>query len=267
MVSMRSFRPAAMLLGLFLSFVAVSLQAARAADDDTFSSPYQPSADVMGDVDRTLNAARANGKLALIVMGATWCHDSRGLARRFRDPDVAAAVEELYEVLYVDVGFLDQARAVNQRFGLPSIYATPTVMVVDPETETLKNHRTMHIWRDADSISYPDTRAYFEEEAVKARQGVPAPGALLADYYAAIDAFEEREAGRLLEGYDRIGPQLAMGRGNYPEGFEMLWGEVRNFRYKLTDDLLALRAQAEQLSAEGLKVDLVFPTYPPLSWE
>lgn len=247
--------------------VMTALAAVHASEEEGFDSPYKPSADVMADVDRTLAAARDSGKLALIVMGATWCHDSRGLAKRFRDAEVGEVITQDYETLYVDVGYLDQARAVNQRFGMPSIYATPTVMIIDPETETLKNARTMHVWRNADSVSYSDTKDYFSREAKTARQPDVAPGQMLAAYYAAIDAFEAREAERLVEGYNLIGPQLAMGTGNYPDGFEKLWGEVRKFRYRLTDDLLALRAQAEELAAEGISEPLVFPSYGALSWE
>lgn len=254
-------------MNLLSGVVALVLAFAGIADDETANSPYKPSENVMADVEATLAGARSEGKLALIVMGATWCHDSRGLARRFNDPDIAAVIDENYETLFVDVGFLDSARAVNQRFGMPSIYATPTVMIIDPETGAIKNDKTMHLWRDADSISYSDTKEYFEEEAVLAREGAPEVLPALAAYYAQIDAFEQAQAARLLKGYDLIGPQLAMGRGNYPAGFEKLWGEVRGFRYKLTDDLLALRASAEALVGEGIAEDLIFPEYPALSWE
>lgn len=237
------------------------------ADDGELVSPYQPSENVMADVDATLARARDGGKLALIVMGATWCHDSRGLAKRFADPDIATVVDDKYETLYVDVGYLDSARAVNQRFGMPSIYATPTVMIIDPETEQLKNSKTMHIWRNADSIAYDETRTYFAEEAVKALAPQATVSPLLQRYYDQIDAFEVAQAARLVEGYDLIGPQLAMGPGKYPEGFEKLWGEVRGFRYQLTDDLVALRASAEALAAEGIEEELDFPAYPALSWE
>ena len=200
-------------------------------------------------------------------MNPPWCHDSRGLAKRFRDESVGEALDRDYEVLFVDVGYLDQARAVNKRFGMPSIYATPTVMIVDPVIEELKNRRTMHMWRAADSISYPDTRDYFTRQAKAAREPSPEPGAILQAYYDSIDAFEEREAARLVAGYDLISPEFANCLETCSDAFEALWGEVRDFRYKLTDDLLALRAQAEQLAAEGLSEPLVFPTYPVLSWE
>lgn len=256
-------RSAAAVLGVIFILAA----GVRASEEPGFDSPYQPSADVMADVDRTLAAARDSDKLALIVMGATWCHDSRGLVKRFRDERVSGVIDDKYEVLFVDVGHLDTAREVNRRFGMPAIYATPTVMIVDPETEILKNARTMHVWRNADSISYPDTRDYFVREAATASEPAPRPAALLKAYYDSISAFEEQEAARLVAGYDLIGPQLAMGPGNYPDGFEKLWGEARGFRYQLTDDLLALRAQAEELAAEGISEPLVFPTYPALSWE
>lgn len=244
-----------------------AITAATASEEEGFETPFLPTANVMADVDKTLATAKANGKLALIVMGATWCHDSRGLVKRFRDDGISPTINENYETLYVDVGHLDQARAVNQRFGMPSIYATPTVMIVDPETGLLKNSKTMHLWRNADSISYDDTKQYFAEEALRARVPVAKVGAILASYYGAINAFENAQAVRLVKGYDLIGPQLALGPGNYPDGFETLWGEVRGFRYKLTDDLLALRAKAEELAAEGINEPLEFPSYPELSWE
>ena len=259
---------------LFVSFataialtVLATVGVASASEEEGFVTPFLPAADVMADVEKTLAAAKADGKLALIVMGATWCHDSRGLVKRFRDDSISPTIDENYQTLFVDVGHLDQARAVNQRFGMPSIYATPTVMIVDPETGALKNSKTMHLWRNADSISFSDTKAYFADEAVNARAPEPEVGAILESYYAAIDAFERAQAERLVKGYDLIGPQLAMGRGKYPEGFEKLWGEVRGFRYKLTDDLLALRAQAEELAGEGINEPLVFPSYAELSWE
>ncbi|MBO6505154.1 MAG: thioredoxin family protein [Kordiimonadaceae bacterium] len=254
------------LLASLVAAVFFTVQVTKASEEEGFDSPYLPSADVMAEVDATLAKARDTGKLALIVMGATWCHDSRGLAKRFRSADVGDVIDDKYEVLYVDVGYLSDARAVNQRFGMPSIYATPTVMIIDPETEMLTNSRTMHMWRNADSISYPDTRAYFAKEAETARSPAPAPEAALQAYFDSIDAFEAQEAARLVAGYDLIGPQLAM-EPDYPDGFEDLWREVRNFRYKLTDDLLALRAQAEQLAAEGISEPLAFPSYPALSWE
>ncbi len=247
--------------------VLTAIGAASASEEEGFETPFLPAADVMADVDKTLATAKAEGKLALIVMGATWCHDSRGLVKRFRDDSISPTIDQNYQTLFVDVGHLDQARAVNQRFGMPSIYATPTVMIIDPETGALKNDKTMHLWRNADSISYSDTKEYFAEEAVKARAPEPEVGAILESYYTAIGAFERAQAERLVQGYDLIGPQLAMGPGNYPEGFEVLWGEVRGFRYKLTDDLLVLRAQAEELAGEGINEPLVFPNYPALSWE
>lgn len=256
---------------VLIVFLAAGLlsapSAALANDEATFDSPYEPSPDVMGDVDNVLAKARSADKLALIVMGATWCHDSRGLVRRLRDEEVDAVLDQNYEVLFVDVGHLEGAREVNQRFGMPSIYATPTVMIIDPDSEKLTNGRTMHIWRNADSISYGETRSYFAHEAEKAKVPVAEPTGQLKAYFEQIDAFEALQAKRLVKGYDAISPQLAMGRGNYPEGFENLWGEVRKFRYQLTDDLLALRQQAENFAAEGLSEPLEFPSYPVMSFE
>ncbi|MBO6804835.1 MAG: thioredoxin family protein [Thalassospira sp.] len=252
-----------------LSLMAVvGSPAVQASDpEEGFVSPFKPSENVMVDVQRTLDAAGADGKLALVVMGATWCHDSRALAQRFADPEIKASLDARYEVVFVDVDYLDTARAVNQRFGMPSIYATPTVMIVDPSTERLTNAKTMHQWRNADRISYADTKAYFEAEAEKAHAPISV-SPKLADLYAEIDAFEQQQAARLIEGYDQLGPLMrAYDAGDKKNGMLPLWNEVRGFRFALTDDLLRLRADAEAKVASGDDTPLTYPTYDALSWE
>lgn len=260
------------LIGALVSALAVmaivAVPGVHASDpEDGFVSPYQPSTDVMADVENTLKAASAGDKLALVVMGATWCHDSRALAKRFADPEIKASLDERYEVVFVDVDYLDTARAVNQRFGMPSIYATPTVMIVDPSSERLTNAKTMHRWRNADRISYADTKAYFEAEAENARTPQPISPELAARY-AEIDAFERQQAARLVVGYDQLGPLMrAYDAGDKNNGMLPLWNEVRGFRFALTDDLLRLRSDAEAKVAAGIDAPLDYPTYDALSWE
>jgi hypothetical protein len=79
-----------------------------------------------------LDRAGADNRLALVVLGANWCHDSRALASRLHRPPLTELVQQHYELVFVDAGFLDKARAVMQQFGVALYYATPTVLIIDP---------------------------------------------------------------------------------------------------------------------------------------
>jgi len=42
--------------------------------------PYDAEADAEVDINHTLVAAKEEGKLAMLLFGANWCHDSRATA-------------------------------------------------------------------------------------------------------------------------------------------------------------------------------------------
>lgn len=255
------------LLLMVLIVVAGSLPLFASDPEEGFTSPFKPSENVMADVEATLKLAQKDGKLALVVMGATWCHDSRSLVTKFADPDIKASLDENYQTVFVDVDYLDTARDVNKRFGMPSIYATPTVMIVDPNDERLTNAKTMHQWRNAANISLEETKTYFDTEAKLARKP-EAVSSELAALYDDIDAFERREAARLVAGYDQLGPLMkAYDSGEKSDKMMPLWNEVRGFRFKLTDDLLRLREEARQRVQSGDTSPLEYPSYEILSWE
>lgn len=131
-------------------------------DDDP--RPFDASADAMMDVDIALTAAQASGRNVLLALGGNWCHDSRGLAAKFQEPDLAAVIAESYELVWVDVGYRDRNLDVAKRFGVDALYGTPTVLILSPEGELL-NANTVHDWRTADSIPYDEVLAYFESFA------------------------------------------------------------------------------------------------------
>ena len=101
--------------------------------------PYDPDADAKAELAETLELAQSKGKLALIVMGANWCHDSRGLAAHFEDPEFRSAyIDPYYELLYIDVGEKNRNIDIAQGFGVDDIVGTPTVFIVD-ETGAVLN--------------------------------------------------------------------------------------------------------------------------------
>ena len=265
-------------LPLFLPLLVVPFGAANAVVDATETnvvqrkaSPFQPRENAMADVDALLESAAAKGKLGLIIMGGNWCHDSRALVRRMNTPELAPILKDNYETMLVDVAGLNENMDVAKRFGRPVIYGTPTVLIVDPETKRLVNAHDMHQWRDAESISMEDTTSYFTKMAAAETRGAPTDSDL-APHYAAmmadIDLFEKTQAKRIYRAFSVVGPMVMMKNSERPENFRTLWVELSKFRYKITKDLAALKAEVRKFSATGDEnAELHFPSYDPFSWE
>ncbi len=234
---------------------------------------FQPSENVMADLDATLARAAGRDRLALVVMGANWCHDSREFVKSLNEPVLKELVSAKYEILFVDVGYLESGREVINRFGMPVIYGTPTVLVVEPGTDLLVNRQDLHRWRDAATIDVDEAVEYFSRMAAPAaRQAAAqvwaAKPVVLETLYDEIDAFERLQAERIYRGFAVLGPMLAMEKKDRPEEFERYWGQVRDLRYQITEDLEALRAHARDQAAAGeTDVVLEYPDYRPFDWE
>jgi len=226
---------------------------------------YLPSDDAMADLESTLEAAKDNNKLALIILGANWCHDSRGLASRLQVEPLKSLVEDNYETLYVDVGHLSEGRDVIQSLGVPIYYATPTVLIIDPVTGKLVNEGNRHMWAAADSISMDDSISYFEEIAAIDVTTLPDESSYSAEQAQLmndIDEFEQAQADRLSEAYLITG---AMFDGTFDQE---IWSEVGRFRNSVASDVDQLRAEVARRVADG-ETDIVlsYPQYPAWSWE
>ena len=243
---------------------------ARAADTDPDGQLFQPSVDPLSDVQQALSRADNGDRLALVVLGANWCHDSRALASRLHRAPLAELIQQHYELVFVDVGFLDKGRAVLQQFGVAHFYATPTVLIIDPSNSQLVNDEDRHIWRDAYNIDMSSSVRYFEKWAMNDSVADPVmESAQLRQLYAEIDQFEQQLAERVAAGYAVVGPMLeAYKAGNEPELFDASWNELRDFRVAIPDDILELRDEARRRVSGGDEdVQLLFPEYPKLSWE
>ncbi len=131
---------------------------------------YNADTDSMSDVDAALARAKLRGTKALIVIGANWCHDSRGLAARFDKPKFQTLIADNYELVYVSAGTRPgqrtENRAVSQRFGIDQITGTPTVFIVDGDGAVL-NTDSAGYWRRADDIPTDMSYAYFDMYAKK----------------------------------------------------------------------------------------------------
>jgi len=124
--------------------------------------PFEQYANATEQVDAALDRAERTDKRVIIVMGANWCHDSRGLAGWFAQPRFAVMLEAKYELVYVDVGHRDRNIDIAQRFGLKAIKGTPTVLVLSPKG-ILLNPKSAPQWRNAASRAEEEIFAYFDQ--------------------------------------------------------------------------------------------------------
>ena len=233
---------------------------------------YLPSDNVPGDVSSALEAARENNKRVLIIMGANWCHDSRALASRMYQEPLRALIDEHYEPVFVDVGYLDISQEVVRSIGVPVYFATPTVLILDPISGRMVNADNRHQWGDAYNISMQDSVEYFRLMADSHPPPVNGGSVASADLQQLLDeieVFQDVQAKRLYAAYAVIGPMLkAYKDGNTPELFEDRWNEVGDFRMSIPADIAALRADAYARVAAGESgIKLKYPQYPAFSWE
>lgn len=238
----------AALLGLLVLLFPVAV-----AEDD-HPRPFDGNYDAMPVVDTALAEARTEGKRLLLVLGANWCHDSRALAHHFEDPELAATLQAHYVTRFIDVGWRDRNQAVSARFGIPAVYATPTVLVIDPESERLMNRESRGDWATAASTPVEEARDWF---ARWAREQPASAGLLEASltYQALlleIEVFEDEEAERLARAYRDIAAWRDLPAAERPDNFAALDAEVEQWRRALPRQIERLRSQARSRVAAAL---------------
>ncbi|WP_417617034.1 thioredoxin family protein [Parasphingorhabdus sp.] len=155
-----------LLLAMAAMTAPESARAEQTAAAHPEARPFEESADATAQVDAALARAQLNEKRVILVMGANWCHDSRGLAGWFAQPRFAAMLEAKYELVYVDVGHRDRNIDIARRFDLKSIKGTPTVLVLSSSGDLL-NRQSAPKWRDAASREEDDIFAYFDQFAAE----------------------------------------------------------------------------------------------------
>lgn len=212
---------------------------------------YSPEDNAAKALFESRQRAIEQNKRLLVVLGAQWCHDSRGLAAQFSSEQMQKIIQNDYEVKFIDVGLLEDRRAITTQFNYPTYYATPTVMVIDPKTNALLNADSMDKWAFADSVPSEDYVEYFGAFRNKA----PRKSSVLTPYDIA-------NAKRLQNAYNILGPMLGQDiEGNAPDGFYDVWKEVRSYRISLQK---SLANQAAMLSEDGSDTR---ETFGPFSWE
>lgn len=251
------------LLALLAGALGLS-PALLAAESD---APGFPPTSGYAQIDTSLDDARQDAlrddKLLMVVMGADWCHDSRAFIAYLDDPAFSALIDQRFVVVRVNIGFYEHIRGVVDRWDVPVIYGTPTVLVVEPGSDTVLNRDSLSYWRNADALGVQETVPYFDAF----RPGTPAPAetlsAGLTDALAEIDAFERGQAERLYVAFEDLGQRLqALGDERPDEAFMKRWDNVAAMRSSITEDLARLRQSARAQDAAGADpIRLTFPDY------
>lgn len=233
---------------------------------------YLPSENPMADLAASLDAARLSNRQLLVVLGANWCHDSRALASRLFEEPLSTTINKHYEILFVDVGYLEKGKDVITSLGVPVYYATPTVLIVDPVSRRVINAQNRHQWGDAASIGMQESVEYFQQFTdtdLAALQSDNEVDANLQELLQEIETFEQAQADRLYLAYATLTPMLmAYKEGDKNAFSEETWNEVRDYRYSIPTDVEALRAEARTRVASGENnIKLTYPVYPAFSWD
>lgn len=248
--------------------VGLLLCAAQVAFTDEPEAPRYPATTGYDQINASLARARETAvetnRLLMVVMGADWCHDSRAFMDTLADPALAALLEARYVVEPVNVGFYDHVRGVVAHWDVPIIYGTPTVLVIEPNSNMVLNRDSLSYWRSAASLGAADALSYFDAFEPGTTPPASTPSPPLATALAEIAAFEQRMAERLYLAYADLGARMrGLGETRPDAAFMERWDNVAAMRSEITKDLARLRQEARD--QDGLGADPIRLTFPDYS--
>lgn len=240
-------KPRQLQLMIKLSFVFIVLiclthfaHSAGNIDDSKTLAAYKfnPTDNPMQTALDAIQSAKTNHKLAMVVLGAQWCHDSRAVAAQFSKPEMQKILNREYELAFIDVGYLEDRRAITEHFGYPTYFATPTVMIIEPISGQIVNFDSLPKWSSGASVPYEEyLKDFANPTSLLGSTGVQA-------LTPELKAFEKSQAERLSLAYKKMGPDLLKDVNKTLEdskGFYALWNEARQFRGQLQKSIHKLR--------------------------
>ena len=254
---------------LSILFLVAGCMASDPHNASETGNPFPETVNAMADVDNALARASAADKKMLLIIGANWCHDSKALLKRLEDPATAPLVAAQYEVQLINVGWFERGFDVAERFGLAIYTHTPTLLIIEPGSGRVLNGHDQHIFRDASEMTKGEVLTYLQAKA--APDGwtkTVSPDIAQSPEYRTlmgeIASFEQQQAMRIRTAYTIISPKLEADTDDFLE----YWKPLRALRYKLPNDLLALRSDA-QTRVEAGETDIVlsYPDYSAFAWE
>ena len=256
----------------YFSVLSLSIDAAQTdlEYDGVFKTIEQPSEFIKSE----FLLAKSENKKLIFVLGGNWCHDSRSIAKKLDDAELSEYIQANYRISMIDVGYLNQGFEFTEKAEMQTFYATPTVLIFDPESEKLINASDMHIWANAFDLSQEETNSYFEryiEPKGMTESSQLAKTAKLTkaqkQHLAKLDLFTERQESRIRTSYKTIGPLLKRYKDDdVDENFKLYWKALSDLRMKLPLDVQKLRQQI-LISPDNELANISFPEYNSLPWE
>ena len=132
---------------------------------------YPSDADAPAAFNAALTNAKAQNRLAVIVFGADWCHDSRALARVLRSDQFKTEFGARFAVTFINVGKPQTGAGTNldlvKRLGVKNLKSTPALFVVSPAGKLLNGKQDAVSWRNAESRGAVGVLGWFRKLAVK----------------------------------------------------------------------------------------------------
>lgn len=103
--------------------------------------PYDEAANARTQIAAARTRAIKAHKLLLIDLGGNWCLDCRLLAGTMELPELRGFLAKHYEIVTVDVGRFDKNLDIAAKYGLKDHFGggVPSVLIIDPRTDTLRN--------------------------------------------------------------------------------------------------------------------------------
>ncbi|MEO1038858.1 MAG: thioredoxin family protein [Pseudomonadota bacterium] len=215
---------------------------------------YDAQADAKADIDAALARAAQADRAALLIFGADWCHDSRGLASALAgEGRLAALLAAHYEPVLIDIGLRHRNIDQMQRFGVAEPFGTPTVLIVDGQG-VLLNAATVHDWRAVDDAAPSDLEAY-----LRRLSGTPAelPVAIASvDVAAVAESWASLQDARAVIAERRAAGEISAEEAQRDEAYAL--GMARSLTRRAMGRLAAERrieiAAVADLSALGVMV-------------
>ncbi len=103
---------------------------------------YDESADGVKQIEEALARVRKEHKHVLLMFGANWCGWCHRLHQLFEsDAQIAAKLKQDFVVVLIDVNKSHNAD-VNQRYGNPTRFGLPVLVVLDAEGKALTTQET-----------------------------------------------------------------------------------------------------------------------------
>lgn len=131
-------------------------------------SPYDAQADGAKQIETALVSARREGKRVLLQFGANWCVWCVRLHGLFAsDARIAARLKDSYAVVLIDVNEGRNA-AVNDRYGKPTRFGLPAIVVLDADGHPLVTQDT-EAFEEGNRHDPEKVLAFLEKWAVRPR--------------------------------------------------------------------------------------------------